>query len=496
MAKSKRFLALARVSSREQEREGFSLDVQEKGLEAGAERRDGKIVKLFRIAETASKKDERKTFKELLAYAKKNAAELDGILFYKIDRACRNLPDYVELEKLESEYNLPFISITQPTESSPAGRMQRRMLANMAAFFTEQQSVDVREGQAQRVKTGLFVGTAPYGYLNVRIEGRGLVDVSPENGPKIQRVFHLYAYENHTLDSLIGKLAAEGIFYLPSMPRWNRSTLGTILSDRSYIGEVWYQGNWYPGTHKPLVDRVTFDRVQVLLGEKTYKSHNMTYAGELITCAHCGRAITGETITKKATGKEYIYYRCVKYKSAGHPSVRLTEKTLDKQILALFAKIKLPDDIRDWFRRTLMAWCHDHQAEARTKVEELQRQLTSLRNQQDRLLNLRLVDEIDESTFASKNTELRDRIATCKLQVDAADRGQDEQAELALKVFELSQSLADKWLIADCSVKRQILQMVCLNLKLEGATLVPTMRKPFDVLIEGLSQNYSRGDRI
>ena len=28
------------------------------------------------------------------------------------------------------------------------------------------------------------------------------------------------------------------------------------------------------------------------------------------------------------------------------------------------AKIKLPDDIRDWFRRTLMAWCHDHQAEA------------------------------------------------------------------------------------------------------------------------------------
>jgi hypothetical protein len=102
-----------------------------------------------------------------------------------------------------------------------------------------------------------------------------------------------------------------------------------------------------------------------------------------------------------------------------------------------------------------MAWCHEHQAEARSKVEELQRQLTSLRNQQDRLLNLRLVDEIGESTFASKNTELRDRIATCKLQVDAADRGQDEQAELALKVFGLSQSLTDKWLTADCGVKRQ-----------------------------------------
>jgi site-specific DNA recombinase len=83
-----------------------------------------------------------------------------------------------------------------------------------------------------------------------------------------------------------------------------------------------------------------------------------------------------------------------------------------------------------------------------------------------------------------------------QLQVGATDRGQDEQAELALKVFELSQCLTDKWLAADCNVKRQILQMVCLNLKLEGATLIPTMKKPFDVLIEGLSQNYIRGDRI
>jgi hypothetical protein len=116
----------------------------------------------------------------------------------------------------------------------------------------------------------------------------------------------------------------------------------------------------------------------------------------------------------------------VKYKSPGHPSIRLKEAELDKQILALFARIKLPEDIRDWFRRMLVGWSHDHQADIRARVEEQQRQLASLRHQQDRLLNLRLVDEIEESTFASKNTELRDRIAACKLQVDAADRGQDE----------------------------------------------------------------------
>jgi DNA invertase Pin-like site-specific DNA recombinase len=142
----KQFVALARVSSREQEREGFSLEVQEEALRRYATQAGGEITKLFRIAETASKGDERKTFRELVTYAKKNAGFLDGLLFYKVDRAARNLFDYVELERLESEYDLPFISVSQPTESTPAGRMMRRTLANMASFYTEQQSVDVREG--------------------------------------------------------------------------------------------------------------------------------------------------------------------------------------------------------------------------------------------------------------------------------------------------------------------------------------------------------------
>ena len=155
----KQFVALARVSSREQEREGFSLEVQEEALRRYATQAGGEIAKLFRIAETASKGDERKTFRELVAYAKKNAAFLDGLLFYKVDRAARNLFDYVELERLESEYDLPFISVSQPTENTPAGRMMRRTLANMASFYTEQQSVDVREGLARRVQEGWFVGS-------------------------------------------------------------------------------------------------------------------------------------------------------------------------------------------------------------------------------------------------------------------------------------------------------------------------------------------------
>ena len=158
----KQYLALARVSSREQEREGYSLDVQEDALKRYAEREGGVIIKLYRIAETASKRDEpQETFRELIAYAKKHASELAGIIFYKVDRAARNLFDYVELERIESDHGVPFISVSQPTENTPAGRMHRRILASMASFYTEQLSLDVREGLARRVQEGLFVGHTP-----------------------------------------------------------------------------------------------------------------------------------------------------------------------------------------------------------------------------------------------------------------------------------------------------------------------------------------------
>ena len=494
-----KFVALARVSSREQEREGFSLDVQEAALRGYAERAGGEIVRFFRIAETASKSDERKTFRELIRYAKKHAGTLDGLLFYKVDRAARNLFDYVELERLESDHGVPFISVSQPTENTPAGRMMRRTLANMASFYTEQQSVDVREGIARRVAEGWFPTAAPYGYRNVRKDGRGVVEVDPEDGPKVSRVFRLFAYEGLTLDTLAERLAEDGVSYRPSSAKWPRSTLHALLRHRAYIGEVPHRGEWHPGRHEPLTDRETWDRVQTLLGSKVYRSHELVYAGGLITCGHCGHAITGERVKKKLKAGEtfYVYYRCSKYRSAGHPPVRLREADLDGQVLDLFGKIRIDDPaVRGWFAAVLRAQTADEQEESRKRRADLKRQLTALQGQQDRLLNLRLADEIDADAFAAKRRELRDREAALKLAAEVADRSHAETADLAARAFELSQALAEKWVTADHAEKRAILEILCLNLTLSDATLCYEMRKPFDVLVEGLSPPVSRDDRI
>jgi DNA invertase Pin-like site-specific DNA recombinase len=495
----KQFVALARVSSREQEREGFSLEVQEDALKRYAEAHGGKIIKLFKIAETASKAEERRAFRELIAFAKKNAPGLDGLLFYKVDRAARNLFDYVELERLESEYGVPFISVSQPTDSNPAGRMMRRTLANMASFYTEQQSLDVREGLERRIKEGWFVGKAPYGYRNVRKNGRGIIEIDPEAGPHVRRIFELFAYHNLTLDGLSARLDEEGRRFRESFPKFPRSSLHAILRDRAYIGELEFRGQWYPGKHEPLTDRATWDRVQALLGGHVYQAHEMTYASERIVCGHCGHPITGEKKAKrlKSGDRQYVYYRCTYYNVAGHPRVRVTEADIDRQVLAIFDKMRIEnEEIRDWVRAVLQSQTKDAQADVVAQRAEIQRQMALAVNQQHRLVDMRISQEIEADIFAGKQTELRDRIADLKLQLDVVDRSNDEMCDLAARVFELSQALRQKWLTADYATKRRILEIVFLNCRLDGATLVPTIRKPFDVLAEGLLVQSSRDDRI
>ena len=106
------------------------------------------------------------------------------------------------------------------------------------------------------------------------------------------------------------------------------------------------------------------------------------------------------------------------------------------------------------------------------------------------------MEEVDQEMFAAKSTELRDQVAKLTLLVEGQDRGRAEAGEIALKAFELSQTLKDKWLTADYRAKRRILEITCLNFRLVDVTLVPVWRKPFDVLAEGLVSEKSRADRI
>jgi hypothetical protein len=339
----------------------------------------------------------------------------------------------------------------------------------------------------------------PFGYRNIRINGRGLVEIHPENARKVRHIFELYAYHNNTLDTLAATLLADGTTYSPLKPEFGRSKLYGILTDRAYIGEVKHKGQWHPGKQEPLVDRATWDRVQFLLGQSIYRSHEMTYASELIECGHCGCPITGETKTKKTKSgeREYVYYRCTKYHRGDHPRIRLTEAEIDVQMLALFDKLRVEDDdFRHLFREELRKTTNWDLAGSSKDDDTLKKRHSEVVRLQGHLLNLRLLEEIDADTYAAKAQELRDEAATLRLKIERCDRNRHETIDIAVKAFELSQNLRTKWFAADYSAKRRILEIVCLNWNLIGVSLVPEMRKPFDLVAEGLLQKDSRGERI
>lgn len=225
----------------------------------------------------------------------------------------------------------------------------------------------------------------------------------------------------------------------------------------------------------------------------------MTFASELIECGHCGCPITGETKTKKTKSgeREYVYYRCTKYHRGDHPRIRLTEAEIDAQMLSLFDKLRVEDEeFRNTFTEELRKATNWDLAGSSKDDGDLKKRHTEVVRLQGQLLNLRLLEEIDADTYACKAQELRDEETELRLKIERCSRGRNELIDIAVKAFELSQNLRSKWFAADYVAKRRILEIVCLNWKLVGVSLVPEMRKPFDLVAEGLLQKDSRGERI
>ena len=70
-----------------------------------------------------------------------------------------------------------------------------------------------------------------------------------------------------------------------------------------------------------------------------------------------------------------------------------------------------------------------------------------------------LLEEIDPSGYAETTRELRDRLPELKLEIDARDHSRHKIINIAVKAFELSQSLCQRWFAADFDAKLRILEI-------------------------------------
>ena len=106
----------ARVSSREQEREGFSIPAQQACLKKYASDNGFAIVQEFIDVETA-KRTGRTAFTQLLALLKKKGAKAPVVLVEKTDRLYRNLKDWVALDDMRVDVHFVKEGIVVSEES-------------------------------------------------------------------------------------------------------------------------------------------------------------------------------------------------------------------------------------------------------------------------------------------------------------------------------------------------------------------------------------------
>src|SRR5262245_10020489 len=94
----------ARVSSKEQEKEGFSIPAQQKLLQGYTQANRIDIVREFVDIETA-KQTGRTNFEEMMHFLK-TRPNTRVVLVEKTDRLYRNLKDWVTLDELDIEIHL------------------------------------------------------------------------------------------------------------------------------------------------------------------------------------------------------------------------------------------------------------------------------------------------------------------------------------------------------------------------------------------------------
>ena len=152
----------ARVSTKDQAEEGYSLSAQTKLLKDYAERKGLEITKEFAIPESASGRVERKTFAEMLDHLRINT-EVKYILCEKVDRITRNFKDAVKLDEWlneDEERQVHFIKqgliIHKNAKSNE--KFQWDIYLALARQYSNNLSEEAKKGLAQKAAEGWYPG--------------------------------------------------------------------------------------------------------------------------------------------------------------------------------------------------------------------------------------------------------------------------------------------------------------------------------------------------
>jgi len=334
-----------RVSTEDQAREGFSLEVQRDYLLQYAKNFGWDVFcsmsgrDVYMDDGYSGGNMDRPALQRLLFDAKNK--QFDMVMVYKQDRLSRKLKDLLALLEEFESLGIGYKSATEPFDTtSSAGKMAIQMLGSCAEFERNRLVERVFPGMVVGVKKGHWQGAryAPYGYrYNKEIKK---LEVYAEEAKIVKEIYDMYMSGKSTSQiaghyyNLGIKSRQGGKFYTKfiSSILKNKVYLGTLVWNKrryekkekthngegkgyKYVNNDLSQVIEVPDCHEPIIAQDVFDKVQKLLARNRTNTvvrfkNNVYHLSGVLKCNECGRNYRGLTLTKNHRTKERKPWYC------------------------------------------------------------------------------------------------------------------------------------------------------------------------------------------
>lgn len=234
----------------------------------------------------------------------------------------------------------------------------------------------------------------------------------------IKAAFEYYAIGDWSVSDLVDYLKSRGLESIPTPSRPARpigqTTLHQMLSNPYYKGVITFKGAQYPGRHTPLVDEITWQKVQDVLashrnGERT-RIHNH-FLKSTLYCGTCGRRLIVHN-AKSRSGAYYPYFVCAskhdKHRCSQHAV--LIDK-VEEEVERLYEYISLTPESR----KLLEAWFQEEITRrgksSKDEIADLNKQVKKLKDEEAKLLQAHYAEAISLELLKSEQGRIAKALA-------------------------------------------------------------------------------------
>ena len=313
-----------------------------------AEREGLEIVTMKRESHSAKETGQRPVFNEIVEEIKQG--KFNGILTWAPDRISRNAGDLGKvIDLMDGNYLQDIRTYGQRFTNSPNDKFMLMILCSQAKLENDNRGINVKRGLRTRCEMGLWVGTAPLGYLNQKhMDKKGQVLVDPQRAPIIKKMFEKVAYEQWSGRKVYNWMKFELNFYTRGNKPLTLSGVYRILQNPFYYGifeRPRESGNWYQGKHQPLITQELFEKVKAQLKRDQIVRETKEFAfTKLFTCGYCQSGISAEEKWKQLKdggANRYIYYSCSRARDRNCKNKYIREEELITELLKILDKVNI-----------------------------------------------------------------------------------------------------------------------------------------------------------